>query len=1388
MESLIHNPVKLLIHGWDSNTKSWYQKQVIFLGEQSNEVKTAVLNPKPLKSQKILKEWFGNDYKYKLSITNEVTGGDDFPDTESTTDDPLMVSDVKIPNIASEGEKILLTEMVESIPGEGDYQITMEDLNPGVLDNLQTAEKRAHTEVTYSYGEYKPNISETIINIPKEKTYIWDINLFPDDKISEVKLKINKILEIPIFRQHLWYMKSGYAVPLKYQLYEMENITHVVDFYNSVIQMKDKMDKVYDMPIDMVLYQNKEVLKIEAYDNFEILGNLLGVTNLIELHLVDLETFIQPYRSEMIKTLLDDKYQMQILYYGFIIKYWPMMDLASFIEYVETGSLKNSYPELDPPKENLAYLEKMDSIQQDLVNSFVLNKNRIKRIEQIFINALTETTLKVTSPWKNKIINLRLLFDLFPLNSVVDAIRLYDVYQGQHIFIDKFIDRRSYEKLIPGVLYFRIVINRSTGQKLNMFLYPNGAYAIKAAWGEDQALEFDDVHEIVYDKVVPLLREINSLAGKIMYHGSKIQLPIISKENVKFIDISISSFWKKTLATKEFDILKSWLKKFVDAHILIEKEIDKNTIIYYFKKGMYEFDPRRIEKTISVDNYYSYLTNSDIRQKWITLFETVRIFKVTHRFNDIKFEISGIKEDEYLHYSRYLVLLMHMFMVSRPVESSEVTKEDMDRKHKKPLSNLKEQDPHLYNFKKIYNADIVYSKLCQKPFQPILLAQNQYDILPHTEKKNITKYWNFTTSTDAYYQCPNPAYPNLRFLTGKHPKNYCIPCCKITAPSNGPNNKQKQIYSECIKNHIWDPKTQVSNQGSSRYIMSYGKTIEPGRLSFLPEQSLEALLFDNETNFIINTKYYLFGIDQNLDLGYFNILIHALKFPTYKEFIEYLRILFKKYSNFENLLGGQVIEYWQSADDMLDDLTSLVGKKLLKKHINFKKYNELFIDIAEKILKIFNWNPIYLIHKDAYFKIHLIERRLFKVGEPAVNQVIEMVKKVKPTQTDSSYNQIYDYFTLDVLNKFLQSPLMKGKYIIDKIYSNKDNLCYGVKLKPLGFIPLHLSYFKKSDFLDFSADWFRQDLPSMSNLIGFTKEWNDWVYKESFKWGSIKIDVSIKRPMKERIEPLYPILEQEKLLISPKGKCIGFISQSLNFYILATNNIPSGILKIQINYEPQKINTLLQNVNFTNSVDGRKSGINSALYKKYKYHLIILYFINEFNKQKNEKIRHKLKQTILKGFTKDIQTSLMEIIPDGSANDIETLKSQILESQLSGEKKAILIDKINNSYYEFDITTLDKLKKLPQNQVKMFLAKIAKTFTTTVKTDYDMPNILSVSKSKLYMQSGELDKYLEILSSQFKNPFMEKYLFSPIFQDVLIDYFKFTRREGENIEIEFLMP
>jgi len=112
MDSLIHNPVKLIQHKWDSINKNWYIQTFIFLGKQPTEVEKAVKSNLKSKDIKILKDWFGSDWKAKLNILTK--GGD----TEEEFD--------KLPNLGITPE-YFSNPLIENMNGqiEGDYQITM---------------------------------------------------------------------------------------------------------------------------------------------------------------------------------------------------------------------------------------------------------------------------------------------------------------------------------------------------------------------------------------------------------------------------------------------------------------------------------------------------------------------------------------------------------------------------------------------------------------------------------------------------------------------------------------------------------------------------------------------------------------------------------------------------------------------------------------------------------------------------------------------------------------------------------------------------------------------------------------------------------------------------------------------------------------------------------------------------------------------------------------------------------------------------------------------------------------------------------------------------------------------------------------------------------------
>ena len=1472
-----------IIH-WHKEGGEWTQSRLVILGEQPADVKKALDTEYSeflkgrVRENKILKQYFGPKWRSKLGLdTKEVRGGDNFEKDDYDFDPELVTeskesADLMNPDVPAEpetegdeGEIPIIPQPQIDVPVE---DAELQDAVPveaeGEISGLDLSQGAAGLEITpQDFGAISLNDlvqSETTatkhvrpVKVARVQ-FIYEMALFPEDKVSELKYKINAFLNIPIFRQHVWYRAGNQSFPMMYRFYQGSTSTNI-DMHN-VIHSGSGADaeNVLGMPINMNLYRNKDSLRVEAYDNFTLLGHIYSKNGVTRYELVDLETFIGPNREQLSTISKSDKYQLHILYYGFIMPFWPMLNVSAFVEFLDERTIRSSYPLLEPSSDDLSYLRKQQSLVEEMYNLYEYDTNRVNRIDSVLQKSLTETVIKVSSIYKGRAVNLRVLFDLFEVNHNIDALKLYDIYEGKRILLDKYYrdTKRSTEKLIPGVLYFRVVINEQPYQKLNLYLYPNGAYAIKGAWGEDQNYSFEDVNLLVDKHINPIIKKINTMSGQIMYHGSNVRIPQAEKSNVKFIDISKSLFWKKILTTDEFRKLKTVLDRYVSGHIIVEKQVDKNTIQYFFKRGMFEFDPKRIEKSTVIDNYYAYLFNSDVRQKWFLLFENIRVMTVTHRFSDVKIEISGIKEDEYYIFIRYMILLFSQFMRERQDTTSVVE----DRKtNMKPLNNLKEQDPHLYNFKKIYNSDFVYSTICQRPYQPALLTQQQYDGLDKKAKANTVKYWNFTTNTDAYYQCPNPKYPHIKFIVDKHPMGYCIPCCKITAPPKNPNDKQRQIYDRCIQHHTFE-KREVE-RSTSRYIMSYGKSIDIGRLSHLPETSLEPLFYETkiedqghqateeDDDELIGAKYYLFGVPQNWNNIKHVGLLHCFSNAMGMNLDALVELIIDKLKsnghNFQMLLGSNIIHYFRNTNELIEafKLVFLSGANAVPNR-DFDRWNELLMDIAMQYLDIYTivfedrdtviqlrlpdylhniadmqfpnhrhlivlhnlatdyWNPIYIIHKDLYFRAGIVDRKLYNFQSDIVQLIMEMIRIKLRDEIVSKR------LTFGILKRFVVGS---KRFRIRKILVTRDNLCYGVIIDGVGFVPVHLSHFKHDETIDIS---FRSsDLvpANHARLLEFIQKYNIWVAHESESNGFIKVDVPLNRPIFDRIEAIYPLIEPDKYLVY-RNKTVAFISIGLNFYIDPMVP-PRTAKKQQLNYNPLEINEILERGDISNiKEDTRVKTLSRALLSNYTYQLLVLEFIQMFNKQRNTKVRDELKRLFLKTdfkqSTKSLSDQIHAIVLKGFdvqntmlLADIEKLKSQVIEFMLSGEPKKQLMELVDNEYYNFDMIMVERLKRLPRKQIHEQLKKMATQIVQIgePKGDFVFPNILQscqtgepgyCAKGKLMISKSDLDRYLEVLADQIKNPFVEKYLFSPLFQNSLIDYFSFIRRPNETIEIEFL--
>jgi hypothetical protein len=402
---------------------------------------------------------------------------------------------------------------------------------------------------------------------------------------------------------------------------------------------------------------------------------------------------------------------------------------------------------------------------------------------------------------------------------------------------------------------------------------------------------------------------------------------------------------------------------------------------------MFQFDYQRLRHIIGeMKNSYEYLTNGMIQQKWMNLYEKTRITKIIHRFSDLKIEITGIKEKEFKIFNSLILTMFYIFheYCTKNPKICDLESQMLGKSKKKKLRVLKEQDPVLYDFKKRYKSKVVYSKICQKPYQPLMLTPTEYNKLSKEAKENTVQYWNFTTESDVYYLCPNQSNPYVHFIIKKHPKNYGIPCCKKTSIPLDPDNPKRIIYDIILKEHEYEKEKRTITLGS-RYIMRYGKDIEPNRLSKLPEASLDILFHESVTSSDISCNmeegYYLYGVVQNTlnvnFVGYLYCLMSALE-SSLLDLIElFIYNLRQTPDKFNIILNGKIFKYFDNIEAFItaleiiylveESLPPSKSTKTSQKDTNLKNKQTNIIEMNPP------WNDIFIQLSYLYLNINTIK-------------------------------------------------------------------------------------------------------------------------------------------------------------------------------------------------------------------------------------------------------------------------------------------------------------------------------------------------------------------------------------------------------------------------------
>lgn len=968
----------------------------VFLGDVPRGVASACTGYESAgKSQRatydrVLAEFYGDDYKAKLGLDIKkwenaymymtegeiIRGGDDTGATDAGSK-PLTLEDFEHAEFTTTYAENN-TEIEWKSPSDDFDDSDIEFLLKSApdVDSAKAAAKIVTSTVSRE---------DLDVDFPAPGVeYVTDISIYPEDNFSELKDKIYLATGIPPYRQHLFYIEKNRIHNL-YRLYA--DGAYSLD----IRKLTRFKETIAGIPIDKFLYSYRSEIRVEALDTFELLGHSLILNHMV--YVVDLGHIVKRVRSQLLD-ILHDTYQFEMLYYGFIIKYWPQLTQEVFYDYVlSEPELQHKYPDLARPRSALLMTYRAE---REIIDANYRYAGRAEQYAESSGITIAITQMTATVSASRVMLNIRNLFDKLRVTRCIPEIHAYVEHDNK-----KYMLRKRHVKnggdiqfpagtLMKNGITIAISLRKSdqdsfhskksistmeNEQSRYMFLniWPNGKYYIRTVWNEEDELNFDDILRIMKQFTNPIINGINALGKYVFMVGSEI--PLISKQNVSYQGLNICIFWKRIMLESTFRAVRSVWDQYMRARITSPRNVQQiDKYEFLFRKGIHQFDISTIERIMTASNnmilmnHYAHLSNNTIKQKWDQNYDG-RIVRMSHRTTDVRFEVMDIREVEFQIFYRYILGFIYRAANDPRVKQSLTAVRTY--KNVKKLRKLREQDPELFNLKK-HGSKKVYSIVCQNKHQPLIYTADELKTMSAADIKKLTQYWNFTLNKPAYYGCPSREYPHLSFIVGVHPKHYCLPCCQ-KKPKIGEGSKKSRINSICLQKHryVEDTSTTTARDTgavgtTSRHIMAYGKDIDVGRLSRLPVSLIKGLLFTTLDDIRSGSGggdslgYYLYGVPQHVPavehIGLLFAVAEALDHPVTQLLMDMIKQLSRpEYANvWLTLLNGTLVEYFRSMGDLLVTIKELfVDHKLLSREMQkFKQWPELFLELFHLVYHV----------------------------------------------------------------------------------------------------------------------------------------------------------------------------------------------------------------------------------------------------------------------------------------------------------------------------------------------------------------------------------------------------------------------------------------------------
>ncbi len=1021
----------------------------------------------------------------------------------------------------------------------------------------------------------------------EEPIKIGEATFYHEDKLIELKQKLQLVTGIPIFKQHIQVkglQASGDDVndgdSANSQIYMLSVYGH--EHSVLVEELADTEKRIGEIPVDMYLYNNSDGIQVSAYDYFRTIGDLLNKSikrKEIELYLLNLD-------SIMANTAITE-FQEHI-YYGFVLKFYPMLTKDTFLEYITESSDLANYDRLHPNS-------------NALVRKYEKESKLIKRPQ---LDIPIDTFVRSATMYVEGgcVVNL---LQLFARLQTDDKTLLVSV-KTRTLVLTK--TKRIYQQNVRIRHNEMVILFRASPETIFLMrLYPTGRYKVETRWNALK-LDYKVLYKLFEEAVNPFIRFINSLGRPCFVSYNRLKE--INLETSTISSLHLDLFWRHG---RYFADVDKELQKYVDAGIFnssIEKDEEKKfKSTYYFSKGT----KPEYQSLLSLGgdfNDYSYTSDPKMYQKWYKLIAG-RQFVVNNRLSDMKIELDNVTEAEYELFVLFFKGLAGVLMKQPKVISSS----------KMRLKKLKEYDPVLFDLK-MHGSKLLYSKLCQQKFQPLIFSQEEIEALPKAQKEKMVKYWNFTVEQPVYYLCDNPRIPYLHFRLNKHPLGFCLPCCKITPVEK--TKRKMELFQACLERR----NVEHINSKTQRYVIAYGKVMEPKRIGSLPSHFTKyfGLNFPGEEK-----DFYLLGVDQDIS-GVLAVYGYYLQKTAKEVLLDMFNYVTEHPDLFLYLHQSRLNTYFSNIQDFLSNLLELSPHK-------FGDWDKLLLELGEytydmvaivfrdnrtggeydfeleiskpnfpehrqKFVLIFHYvvySPIVKANTNKYFSKGMIDTITYTRTDPIIQLMASLL--------------VYKPMRAEINLKIIREVCDINKFKITRTLVNARRLIYAVVVETAigqAYIPVALE-------------------PTQLSMTDFT-------LPKPLPFAALKnvIDAINKLIVDRYHSEFQEIAISTFLLDQTQKRAIGFYhNQNYYFDPIDLDDEESGIV---LKHSPDVINSKIVDYLQKPSAIPTESDEYMRLFKEiHGYDLFILEFFQKLDQHKNDKVRASVVKMLKNKHTKELR-------------------------------------------------------------------------------------------------------------------------------------------------------